>query len=87
MWDDRFRISDGEKTTDETATPIYRDYYGDCEIVMTPELFREISRKFNIYFSTTVLKNIQFTPKTAPIQTSSNYYFLHLDLKFPRNLN
>ena len=85
MWDAGFRIGDGEKTTDETATPVYRDYYTDCDIEMTAELFRQISRKFNIYFSTTILRNIQFTPKTQIPQTSSNYYFLHLDIKFPRN--
>lgn len=87
MWDSGFRIGDGEKTTDETATPVYRDYYNDCEIVMTKELFDKITRKFNIYFSTTILKNIVFTPKTTPPQTTTSYYFLHLDIKFPRNRN
>ena len=84
MWNNGFMIGDGERTTEDAAKPVYRDYEIDCGIVMTQALFDEISAKFKIYYETESLKNIIFTPKTVLKQTSSNYYFLHLDVKIPR---
>lgn len=85
MWNDAFMIGNGEKVTEETSKPVYRNYFSDCGIVMTEELFEEITRKFKIYYETTLLKNIQFIPKKVLNQTTSNYYFLHLDVKIPRS--
>lgn len=85
MWDSKFMIGDGERVTDETSKPIYRDYESECGIIMTQELFDEISQIFKIYYETETLKNIIFTPKTVLKQTSSNYYFLHLDVKILRS--
>lgn len=85
MWDSKFMIGDGERVTDETSKPVYRDYESECGIIMTQELFDEISQIFKIYYETETLKNIIFTPKTVLKQTSSNYYFLHLDVKILRN--
>ena len=80
-------IGNGERTTEDTAKPIYRDYESDCGIVMTQTLFDEISERFKIYYETETLKNIIFTPKNVLQQTSSNYYFLHLDIKILRHQN
>lgn len=38
IWDERYRIGDGEKTTDETAPAVYRSY-PECGITITEELF------------------------------------------------
>ena len=84
MWNDSFMIGNGERVTDETSKPVYRNYLADCEIVMTQELFDEVTKKFKIYYETETLKNIVFTPKDVLKQTTSNYYFLHLDVKIPR---
>lgn len=84
MWNDGFMIGNGERVTDETSKPIYRNYLTDCGIEMTEELFNEITKKFKIFYETELLKNIVFTPKDVLKQTTSNYYFLHLDVKIPR---
>lgn len=84
MWNDAFMIGNGERVTEETSKPVYRNYLLDCGIVMTKELFEEITKRFKIYYETTLLKNIQFVPKKVLTQTTSKYYFLHLDVKIPR---
>ena len=84
IWDEHFNIGDGVKTTDEDAMPVYRGY-DECGITMTRDLFREIVEHYNIYEETTLLKDIQFTPRVSPVQTTTKYYFLRLDVKFPRN--
>lgn len=86
MWNSKFMIGNGDRTTDETAKPVYRNYLNECGIVMTQEEFNRIIKvlKFKIYYETEVLKNIVFTPKDVIKQTTSNYYFLHLDVKVLR---
>ena len=84
MWNDSFRIGNGKEVAEESAPAVYRNYKEDCDIDMTPELFEQISRKLKIYFQTETLKNIVFKPKDVMEQTTSNYYFCHLDVKFPR---
>lgn len=51
---------------------------------MTEELFNQIVLRYKIYFATTDLKDIIFTPKTVLPQGMSDYYFTHLQVKFPR---
>lgn len=68
----------------ETAPAVYRSY-PECGIDITEELFNEIALRFKIYFATTDLKDIVFTPKTVLPQGMSDYYFAHLQVKFPRS--
>lgn len=82
IWEERFRIGDGEKVSEEQAVPVYRAY-DECGILMTQQLFKEIVRECVIYEETTLLKDIQFTPHNVPKQTMSNYYFAKLDVKIP----
>lgn len=51
---------------------------------MTEELLNQIALRYKIYFATTDLKDIIFTPKTVLPQGMSDYYFTHLRVKFPR---
>ena len=51
---------------------------------MTEELFNQIALRYKIYFAITDLKDIIFTPKTVLPQGMSDYYFTHLQVKFPR---
>lgn len=51
---------------------------------MTEEVFNQIALRYKIYFATTDLKDIVFTPKTVLPQGMSDYYFAHLQVKFPR---
>ena len=51
---------------------------------MTEELLNQIALRYKIYFATTDLKDIVFTPKTVLPQGMSDYYFCHLQVKFPR---
>ena len=85
MWNDSFRIGDGEKISEEDAKPVYREYESECDIILTRELFNEIIPLFKIFYETNLLRNIVFTPKTVLEQTTSQYYFCHLDVKFIRN--
>lgn len=82
-WYEQFAIGDGEYTTDEDAPSLYRSY-SECGITMTQEKFDEIAKKYAIYVSTTGLKDIVYTPKTVIKQTTSDYYFTHLQVKFQR---
>lgn len=84
-WDEQFRIGTGDITTEEAAPNIYRSYEDDCGIVMNQELFTQISRQFSIYAQRNALKSIQFTPRDVIRQGTSDYYFCHLQVKFPRN--
>lgn len=84
-WNDRFQIGDGERTTDEAAPAVYRSYDEDCGIVMSKAVFDNIAQRFKIYFATTDLKDIVFTPTDILPQTSSDYYFTHLTVKIPYN--
>lgn len=83
-WDKQYRIGDGERTTEDTAPAVYRGY-ADCGITMTEEVFNQIALQYKIYFATTDLKDIVFTPKTVLPQGMSDYYFTHLQVKFPRS--
>ncbi len=83
-WNSKWTIGNGEKTTQEAASPVYRDYDVDCEMPLNKELFDEIKQRFNIYFATQLLKNIQFKPRDQVTQHTINYYFGRLDVKFPR---
>jgi len=85
-WNDKYQIGDGERTTDSSAPYVYRSY-ADCGIEMTQEIFNQIAQRFKIYFATSELKDIVFTPKKTPIQTTSDYYFSHLQIKFPKPSN
>lgn len=51
---------------------------------MTEEVFNQIALRFRIYFATTDLKDIVFKSKTVLPQGMSDYYFTHLQVKFPR---
>ena len=83
-WNDRYRIGDGEKTTEEEAPAVYRSY-DECGIVIDERTFGELSQIFKMYYATNQLKDIKFTPKDVIPQTISNYYFAHLQVKFPRS--
>ena len=84
IWEERYRIGNGEKTTDETAPAEYRSY-PECGIVMSEDIFNQIALRYKIYFATTDLKDIIFSPKNVMPQGMSDYYFTHLQVKFPRN--
>lgn len=84
VWDEGYMIGNGERVTDETSKPVYRNY-AECGIIMDQAMFDQITEHFKVYYETEVLKNIVFTPRNVLKQTSSNYYFLHLDIKIPRN--
>ena len=72
IWDERYRIGDGEKTTDETAPAVYRSY-PECGITMTEELFNQIALRFKIYFATTDLHQRQCCRKVCQIITLLTY--------------
>lgn len=85
MWNTVFPISKCELVDEADSMPIYRSYPLDCEIeIKTPEAFNEQASKYNIYIETEKLKPLVFTPKTQPLQTTSDYYFMKLDFKIPR---
>ena len=84
MWNDRFRIGDGEKIDIDSAEPVYRSYLKDCGIELDEETWEEQKAKFQIYYPTRLLSDIVFTPKEQPKQATSDYYFCTLDVKFPR---
>jgi hypothetical protein len=84
LWNERFRIGDGERVDESAAKPVYRSYAGDCGIELTREEWREQARIWSIYYPSTSLPPVEFTPKEQPEQTSSIWRFLMLDLKIPR---
>lgn len=85
VWDERYRIGDGEQTTDSAAQPVYRSY-PECGIVIdSEEAFNQIAQRFKIYIATTALKDIVFTPKNIIKQGTSDYYFAHLQVKIPHS--
>ena len=67
----------------ETAPAVYRSY-PECGIAIDEETFNQIALRYKIYFATTDLKDIIISPKTVLPQGMSNYYFTHLQVKFPR---
>ena len=67
----------------ETAPDVYRSY-PECGIDIDEETFNQIALRYKINFATTDLKDIVFTPKTILSQGMSDYYFCHLQVKFPR---
>lgn len=67
----------------ETAPAVYRSY-PECGIDIDEETFNQIALRYKIYFATTDLKDIIFSPKTVLPQGMSDYYFCHLQVKFPR---
>lgn len=82
-WNEFFPIGDGSPTTEEDAPPVYRSYE-ECGIGMTQQLFNELSQLYKIYVATTALKDITFTPRDVMQQHTSDYYFTHFQVKFPR---
>lgn len=85
IWNEKYAISNGEQTTDSTARPIYRSF-PECGInTGIEEIYNEIAQDWKIYFETTDLKDIVFTPKTVLQQSTSKYHFMHLTVRFPRN--
>lgn len=83
-WNNRYRIGDGEAVDESAAKPVYRSYLDDCDIQLTREEFREQARIWSIYYPSSDLPAIEFTPKEQPEQTSSLWRFLMLDVKIPR---
>lgn len=84
-WNEYFRIGSGERTTDEDAPPVYRSYT-ECGIDVDSEEYEEITNKgYCIYQIDSLLKNIRFTPQVSPAQVTSEYYFLKLEVKIPRD--
>lgn len=83
VWNEKYQIGNGEKTTEEDAPFVYRKYR-DCGIEIDERTFNEIAQIFKIYYATNELKDIKFTPKDVLKQTISNYYFMHLQVKFPK---
>lgn len=67
----------------ETAPAVYRNY-PECGIDIDEQTFNQIALRYKIYFATTDLKDIIFSPKTVLPQGMSDYYFCHLQVKFPR---
>ena len=84
LWNERFRIGDGEPVDEEFAKPVYRSYADDCGIELTRETFKEQAKVWSIYYPSNELPPIIFTPKEQPEQTSSIWKFLMLDVKIPR---
>lgn len=84
MWNDKFPISNCERTDIDSAKTIYRSYKNDCGIELDAESWLAQKRKFQIYFPSSLLSDIVFTPKKQPKQTTSEYYFMVFDVKFPR---
>lgn len=84
-WDEQFVIGNGQPTTDEEAPNVYRSYENECDMIIDEELFDEISQMYNIYAQRSSLKNIMFTPRDVKRQGTTDYYFCHLQVKFPRN--
>ena len=83
-WDEQFVIGDGRMHTDEDAPNVYRNYGTECDIEITEQSFDEISQVFNIYSQKSSLRNIMFTPRDVKRQGTTDYYFCHLQVKFPR---
>ena len=86
MWYDRFRIGDGNRTTEDDALPVYRGYTTECEYPLNEERFNQIKNVLHatIFETSQELKDIVFTPEVTPKQATSKYYFLKLDIKIPR---
>lgn len=85
MWNTVFPISNNEPIDEDNSSPIYRSYPLECEMVIdSPDAFNEQAAKYKIYVETERLKPLVFTPKTQPLQTTSDYYFMKLDFKVPR---
>lgn len=84
VWDDDYTIGDGLRTTDEDAVTVYRNY-AECGIIMDKEKFDEINQHFVIYEESSSLGDIIITPETVPRQTTSDYYFMKLQVKIPRS--
>lgn len=87
IWDEKFPIGNGERVDEDDSVAVYRSY-PECGIeISTKEQFDNIAAKYNMFIQTELLKNLVFTPKVAPKQALSNYYFLKLDFKIPRPKN
>ena len=85
MWNTVFPISNCELVDEDDSKPVYRSYPLDCEMVIdNPQAFNEQAAKYKIYIETERLKPLVFTPKTQPLQSTSDYYFMKLDFKIPR---
>ena len=85
MWYSKFPISDCTRIDEDDASPIYRDFYSECEIqIDNKSQFEQLAAIWKIYRQSEELKSLEFTPIVAPKQSLSNYYFLRLDFKIPR---
>ena len=86
MWNDKFMIGDGTLVTEDTSYPIYRSYQDDCGITVTREVFDRDIQTVKIFQESKDLSDIVFTPKNVLKQTTTGYYFAHLDIKIPRQI-
>lgn len=84
MWNDRFRIGNGQKVSESAAYPVYRSYLKDCGMELDKDEWTRQASEWSIYYPSNSLSPVKFTPKAQPAQTSTNWYFLMLDLKIPR---
>lgn len=87
MWYDKYQIGNGTPVSEDASYPIYRSYTDECEIVITREVYDDITqvKKYKIFQESKDLSDIEFTPKNVLPQTTTTYYFAHLDVKIPRN--
>ena len=81
---DSFRIGNGNITTMEQVTPVYISY-ASLELPMNEEIFNQEIQDYKIFFESDEITPIRFVPKSAMVQKTSQYYFLKVDVKIPRN--
>ena len=81
---DQFRIGDGEITSVSQVKPVYFKYE-DLGLSMTEGFFNEEIQKFQVFYESDEITPIRFKPKSARVQKTSEYYFLKVDVKIPRN--
>jgi ATP-dependent helicase/DNAse subunit B len=80
---------------DESGACKYCEFQNICRIggavhkkvpkLTNKEIFDEINQHFVIYEESSSLGDIIITPETVPRQTTSDYYFMKLQVKIPRS--
>ena len=80
---DEFRIGNGIQTTVNEVSPVYFTYT-QLGLVMTEAFFNEETQKYEVFYKSTEVPPICFTPDSYKKQETSNYYFLNLEVKLPR---
>lgn len=81
---DRFRIGNGEATTMTSAPSVYISYAA-LGLPMNEEFFNEEIQKYKIYYESREITQIRFKPKSVRSQVTSEYYFIKVDVKIPRD--